>query len=149
MADSKTSALTALAGTASDAADLIPIVDTSATTTKKMVLSELGVAVPLWEALTINAQVDTYGVVLADAGKLVTCNKATAFTVTLPANGTIPIPVGTCIHFLQLGVGQITIAITSDTLNGTPGLKLRTQYSMATAIKIASSTWVLVGDISA
>jgi hypothetical protein len=101
------------------------------------------------QPFTINAQTDTYGVVLADSGKLVTCTKATAFTVTLPANGTIPIVVGTQIHFLQGGAGQITIAITSDTLSTATTLKTRAQYSIVTAIKLTSTTWVLTGDTAA
>ena len=35
------------------------------------------------------------------------------------------------------------------TINATPGLKLRAQWSYATLIKRATDTWVLVGDLSA
>jgi hypothetical protein len=35
------------------------------------------------------------------------------------------------------------------TVNGTPGLKLRTQYSTATLIQTATDNWLLAGDISA
>ena len=46
MADTKISALTALAGASVDtAADVIPIVDTSATTTKKILVDELRIAI--------------------------------------------------------------------------------------------------------
>jgi hypothetical protein len=33
-------------------------------------------------------------------------------------------------------------------VNGTPGLRLRAQYSAATAKKIAANTWVVIGDLS-
>lgn len=46
MADTKISALTALTGANVDqAADLLPIVDTSATTTKKILVNQLGIAI--------------------------------------------------------------------------------------------------------
>jgi len=32
-------------------------------------------------------------------------------------------------------------------LYATPGFKLRTKYSMATCTKIATNTWILVGDL--
>jgi hypothetical protein len=35
------------------------------------------------------------------------------------------------------------------TLNGTPGLLLRAQYSSATLIKRAADTWVIIGDLKA
>ena len=35
------------------------------------------------------------------------------------------------------------------TINATPGLKLRAQWSSATLIKRATDTWVLIGDLSA
>lgn len=51
MADTKISALTALAGTDVDVtADVLPIVDTSATTTKKIVVEELAKAVAATQA---------------------------------------------------------------------------------------------------
>ena len=35
------------------------------------------------------------------------------------------------------------------TVNGTPGLKLRAQWSAATLVKRDTNTWVLIGDTSA
>jgi hypothetical protein len=51
---------------------------------------------------------------------------------------------------LQTGTGQTTIVATGGvTINATPGLKLRTQWSSATLIKRAENTWVAIGDLSA
>src|SRR3954469_8844328 len=51
MSDTKISALTALAGASVDAtADVLPIVDTSATTTKKILVEELGIAMNATQA---------------------------------------------------------------------------------------------------
>lgn len=91
----------------------------------------------------------TYGFVLSDAGKFVTGSNAGAITFTVPANASVAFPVGTRIDICQLGAGQITVAITTDTLVSTPGLKLRAQYSCATLVKLTSTSWVLTGDLSA
>ncbi len=99
---------------------------------------------------TINNQVGTsYTLVLADAGTLVTLSNASAIALTIPANASVAFPVNTVIQSLQLGAGQVTVGITSDTLHGTPGLKTRAQYSMATLVKITSTSWIIAGDLSA
>jgi len=102
---------------------------------------------------TINTVTDTYnlstgGLALRDS--MIECNKATGFTVTIPANSTTAFPVGTSIDLLQVGAGQITIAgAVGVTVNATPGLKLRAQWSSATLFKRATDTWVVMGDLSA
>lgn len=102
---------------------------------------------PLGQSL--NAQVGTtYSLVIGDAWKLITLSNASAITLTIPANASVAFPVGTHIDLIQLGAGQVTVAITSDTLRSTPTAKLRTQYSMATLIKIASTTWAITGDMA-
>lgn len=101
--------------------------------------------------LKTNAQTGTtYTVVLADKDKLVELSNASAITLTVPLNSSVAYPVGTQINLLQTGAGQVTVAgISGVTVNATPGLKLRTQWSSATLIKRATDTWVLVGDLSA
>jgi len=76
--------------------------------------------------------------------------KATAQTLTVPTNATVAWPVGTSISILQTGAGQVTVAgAVGVTINATPGLKLRAQWSSATLLKRATDTWVLFGDLSA
>lgn len=97
-----------------------------------------------------NAQTGTtYTAVLSDAGKMITLDNASAITMTIPANASVAYPVGTELNFIQLGAGQVTIAITSDTLNVDSSLttSLNGQYAVATALKIASTTWVLFGNL--
>ena len=100
--------------------------------------------------VSINAQTGTtYTTVLADQSKLVTLTNASAITVTIPANSSVAYPVGTKIDFAQLGAGQVTFAGASGvTVNSTPTLKLRAQYSGASCIKTATDTWLLVGDLA-
>ncbi len=98
-----------------------------------------------------NAQTGTtYTLVSADAGKIVEVSNASAITVTIPTNASVPYAIGTQITILQTGAGQITIADPSGgTLNATPGKKLRAQWSSATLLKRGTDTWVLMGDLTA
>lgn len=97
----------------------------------------------------INAQTGTtYSAVLSDVAKLVTVTNASAITVTLPKDATQAVPIGARIDFVQLGAGKITFAAESGaTVNGTPTLITRAQYSAVTAVKIAANTWLLIGDM--
>jgi hypothetical protein len=100
--------------------------------------------------LTTNAQSSSYTLVLADSGYLVEMSNVSANNLTVPLNSSVAFPIGTQINILQTGVGQTTVVATAGvTINATPGLKLRTQWSSATLIKRATDTWVLVGDLSA
>ena len=98
----------------------------------------------------LDAKTDSYTLVLGDAGKTITLNKATAVTLTVPANASVAFPVGTIINIAQLGAGQVTVSVTSDTLRSSGSkTKLTGQYSGGTLTKIASTQWLLTGDIAA
>lgn len=104
----------------------------------------------LRNTVTPNSQADSYTLVLTDRGKMVECTKATANNLTVPLNSSVAFPIGTVIDILQTGAGQVTVVATGGvTINATPGLKLRAQWSAATLIKRATDTWVLIGDLSA
>ena len=99
-----------------------------------------------------NAQTGTtYTLVLADAGKLVEMNNASANTLTVPPNSSVAFPVGTQILVIQTGAGQTTLAAGAGvTINSKDGnLKLSAQWCAATLIKRATDSWVLAGDLTA
>ena len=98
----------------------------------------------------INAQTGTtYAPVLTDQGKLVTCSNASPITVTLPQNSTTAFPIGTQIDFVVIGAGMVTFAPgTGATVNGTPSLVTRAQYSAVTLIKVSTNGWIAVGDLA-
>ena len=99
--------------------------------------------------LSINAQVASYTLVLSDADKLVELNVGGANDLTVPLDSSVPFLVGTQVNILQTGTGQTTIVATGGvTINATPGLKLRAQWSSATLIKRATDTWVAIGDLT-
>ena len=72
-----------------------------------------------------------------------------AVTITVPADSSVNYPVGTSIDILRTNTGEVTIAGSGATINATPGLKLRAQWSSATLFKRAANTWVLFGDLKA
>ena len=81
---------------------------------------------------------------------MIEMNSASATTVTIPTNAAVAFPIGTSLDVLRVGAGAVDIAAASGvTVNATPGLKLRAQWSSATLIKRGTDTWVLVGDLSA
>lgn len=87
---------------------------------------------------------------LALADTVIEVNSASATTITIPLDSALNYPVGTSMDILQTGAGQVTIAATGGvTMNGTPGFKLRTQWSSATILKRAANTWIVYGDLSA
>jgi hypothetical protein len=87
---------------------------------------------------------------LTERDSLIEVAKATATTITIPLNSAVAFPVGTSIDILQTSTGQVTIAGDAGvTVNSTPGLKLRTQWSSATLFKRATNTWVVFGDLTA
>ena len=75
---------------------------------------------------------------------------ATAATITIPADATYNYPVGSSITFQAAGAGQVSFVLASGvTGQYTPGLKLRSQWSVATIQKVAANTWAIYGDLSA
>lgn len=96
-----------------------------------------------------NATIGAYTLALTDDGKVVEMNNAAGTTLTIPLNSSVAFPVGTQIIVIQTGAGQTTIAGASGvTVNGTPGLKLRAQYSSCVCLKRATDTWILLGDLA-
>ena len=88
-----------------------------------------------------------YTLVLTDEQTLIEVS-ATA-TITVPTNASVPFAIGTQINILATGAGTVTITPdTGVTINATPSLILRAQWSSATLIKRATNTWVLVGDLT-
>jgi hypothetical protein len=92
----------------------------------------------------------TYPLALTDDGKIIEMSGGGFLQV--PTDASVNFPIGTQITVLQTTSSQVTIqAVTplTTTINGTPGLKLRTQWSSATLIKRGVNLWVAIGDLSA
>ena len=128
-------------------------IDSSAVTTSHdYKIGELETDVTNINEIQQNEQTGTsYTLVLADGGKLVEMNNASANTLTVPPNSSVALPVGTQILVLQTGAGQTTLAAGSGvTVNSKDGnLKLSDQWCGVTLIKRATDIWVAIGDLSA
>ena len=86
----------------------------------------------------------------SERDSLIEVSSGSGTTITIPLNSAVAYPVGTTLDILQTNTGQVTIAGDSGvTVNATPGLKLRTQWSSATLFKRDTNTWVVFGDLTA
>jgi hypothetical protein len=100
------------------------------------------------KALTINTQSGTsYTLVSTDAdSKMVQFTSSSSVTVTVPP---AVFTAGQQINLTRYGTGSVTLVGGSGvTVNATPTLVLRAQYSAATLVCIDSTTFVLYGDLS-
>ena len=100
----------------------------------------------------VNSQSTAYTAVLADAGKTLyhPASDANDRTFTIPANSSVAYAVGTVLTFVNLSANDLTIAITDDTMylagDGTTGSRTLAEYGIASAVKLASTTWLISGN---
>jgi len=96
--------------------------------------------------IAINAKTDNYTLIASDAGKLITMTSSSNKTITVP-NGIFA--VGQQIAIAGLGTGVVTIdSDGTSVIYSTPGTLLRTQYSTAALVCIATNTFLLLGDLA-
>lgn len=89
----------------------------------------------------------TYEFVSTDRNKLVTFNNGGSGTAVTIPQGTFGI--GTRIDVASLETGAVTFAgAVGVTVNGNPGLALRSQYCGGTLVCIDTDTWLLMGDLT-
>jgi len=92
---------------------------------------------------------DDYTLVMADAGKHYYHVSGSTHTLTIPANASVAFPIGTVIAVLnESGGGNLSIAITSDTLRwgSSTGTRTLAANGTATLLKVTSTVWRLTGD---
>lgn len=93
--------------------------------------------------------------VAGDLSTLVEINDTTGTTqspvyFTIPADSTYDFPIGATIDVLTTNTGRVAIQGASGvTVNATPGLLLREQWSSATLLKRGANSWIAYGDLSA
>lgn len=99
----------------------------------------------------INTQTDSYTLDLADNGKIVEGNKATALSITVPPNADEAFPVGARVDVVQLGAGALTIVAGSGVTIRKPAtltLVLAEQYAAVTLYKRATNEWLIAGNLT-
>ena len=102
----------------------------------------------------INTQTGTtYTAVLADAGKIITTSNAGTIAFTIPPNSSVAYPIGSSLTVISIGAGLTTIGqgagVTIASAGGTATAPIITaQHNSATAIKIATDTWQVIGALT-
>lgn len=99
----------------------------------------------------INTQNLDYTLVLTDAGDTIyKASGGAGETITIPAEASVDFPSGTQIDIVNTGGGDLSIAITTDTLRwaGTSETGTRTLASPGWAVikKYASANWIISGS---
>jgi hypothetical protein len=93
-----------------------------------------------------NAQTASYTLALADRGRHVAI---TTGGIVVPANASVPFPIGSAVTIYNNSASNQTISITSDTLRwaGTTNTGTRTLagYGVATLLKVGATVWVVSG----
>lgn len=69
-------------------------------------------------------------------------------SITLPTNATYPFEVGTQIHFMSNTASSLSFATANNNAQGNKRT-FAGQYAFATAIKTATDTWVVFGNLTA
>lgn len=96
-----------------------------------------------------NTRTTAYTLALTDDGNIIEVNSASSVTITVPTFASVAFVAGSKITIIRINTGAVVIAgDTGVTVNSTPGLNLRAQWSVATLICRGSNSWVLTGDIS-
>jgi len=140
-------ALTALGAAASGVNTDITALDQDVTVTATGTIAATSIG---YRGLPQNAQTAGYTLALADAGKHISI---TTGNIIIPANGSVAFPIGTTIVLFNNSGSTQTITITTDTLRlaGTTtaaGARTLAVYGLATCVKVASTTWVVSGNVT-
>lgn len=99
---------------------------------------------------TLNSQSGTsYTLVAADDGAYLRCSNASAITLTVPPNSSVPFPIMTQIQVVQTGAGKVSPSPGAGvTLNIPTGLTgSNGQYTGFLLTKVATNTWDVVGNL--
>lgn len=114
------------------------------------ILAWSGVTSAMLSPQTINSQVGTtYTFVLTDAQEMVTMSNASPITATVPTNASVAYPIGTQIDVVQIGVGKVTFVAAGGVTISSQGsqLSIAAQYVGVSLKKIATNTWILLGNL--
>lgn len=115
------------------------------------IIQDSGETIASVRAIPQESKSADYTLVLGDAGKhiLHPSSDANDRTFTIPANSSVAFPVGSAVTFINLSANDVTIEIDTDTMylagDGDTGDRTLAQYGVATAVKVASTVWIISG----
>jgi len=97
-----------------------------------------------------NIKSENYTLVLSDAGKHIyhPASDNTTRTYTIPANSSVPFPIGTIITIIN-AINVLTISISSDTMklanSSSTGSRTLAVNGIATLVKETETSWIISG----
>lgn len=126
-------------------ADVFSLSTAGVVTTPGASASEVG-----YQGSPANVQNGNYGIVLTDCGKTIMKQSGAGNTITIPANGTIAIPIGSIIAIDNDSGSSVSVSITTDVLElagaGTTGTRTLSDNGCCTLQKIAATKWRISGS---
>lgn len=97
---------------------------------------------------TLSLTSATYSLTAADAGRVIYCSHATFQEITIPANATTSIPVGSIFTFIKTGAGPVRLTpaanvVRKSVLDSTTMNTVNQTYQI---VKRATNKWYFIGD---
>ena len=147
-----------VAGTLSAGGDTVVTLDGTQTLTNKTIsgasntLTVDGTDAVGFRNTPVNEKSTDYTLVLSDSGKTIFHPAADTNDrdFTIPAESSVNYAIGTVVTFVNLSANDLEILITTDTMylagDGTTGTRTLAQYGVASAVKVASTTWIISGN---
>lgn len=109
-------------------------------------IADAAVTSPKLAPPTLVTKSSSTALVSTDANCTLLCGSASTMILTVPTSA-VAFANGTIVSVVNYGSAQVTIqGDTGVNIRHSNGLKLRTQYSAASLIKISNTEWLLTGD---
>lgn len=95
----------------------------------------------------VSASASSFPITTNEAYKVIVANSSSDISLVISTESTVNLPIGASFSALRTGSGNVTFSGAAGvTVAGTPGTKLRAVNSFATCLKIASDSWIVIGD---
>ncbi len=93
----------------------------------------------------------SYTFSLADADNFTYFNSSSSLLAYIPTNTSVAFPIGTELHIMRYGTGDVTITPASGVTLVSDGnkRKIAAQYAAVTVKKILTDTWAIIGALKA
>lgn len=103
--------------------------------------------IPSQYSLSATNTTTTYTLAIGDRNEFMLCDSTSNFTITIPLNSSVAFDINTEIAFMQMNTGSVTIqGAAGVTLRTSQTAKTAKQYAVIAIKKIATDTWVCVGE---
>lgn len=115
-----------------------------------MVTGPTGPTGPTDQTITIYPYTTSQALLIAHASNAVSIESATATSLIVPTNASVPFAIGTQVIVYQLGVGQVGFYAqdgTVEILSEGNRFVLRGRAASATLLKIGTNRWLLSGNL--